>query len=491
MNTLPEHFDVFILGAGPAGLCAAIRLLDMGYVVGMIEQEQFPRPQIGESLSPGIHNIFEYLNAAHLLEDSTYIKNIPAKIIWESKEHSYDRPGPDNGGIVVDRSKLDQELLKFAVSKGLHLIQPAKLRQAIHSGNDWILEILNRSAGISIHSKIVLDARGRKGTLLNERLPIAPSAVAAWTHIDNAVVKESFIEAFAEGWLWGSPVSVNRYRIMAFTDPGTLKENSGSHLSGLMNKTALFAPFVNKIRNSSIETCLVSSFVALAPWDKQFVKIGEAAFTLDPLSSTGVEKAMRFSLQVAIAINTYLKDPQSEHPKNFYEEKLIESVVSHTNWTADYYRKAWPDCKTAAFWMKRASFQLDISKSKSDFTLKLEKVLNNDRPVFEKKQVGPIPVDYFLSRFWNEKIVVSPHVTFKAVYAIDHDCVVIRRAIIHPNLELPLVYLDQLELYSFLKDINGSAISNILDSLNRSMAMEKSKKMLVFLLSNRLLVPTR
>lgn len=203
----------------------AIRLLDMGYSVGMLEQEEFPRPQIGESLSPGIHNIFEYLNADHLLEDSMYLKNISARVIWENAANIYDRPGQNSGGIIVDRSKLDQELLKFTVSKGLYLIQPGKLKNSIGSKNEWILEIINGSTEIKIKSKIVLDARGRKGTLLNERVPIAPSAVAVWTHIDsNSIFNEAFIEAVDDGWLWGSPVSGNRYRIMTFTDPITLKK---------------------------------------------------------------------------------------------------------------------------------------------------------------------------------------------------------------------------------------------------------------------------
>jgi flavin-dependent dehydrogenase len=489
MKTLPDIFDAFILGAGPAGLCVAIRLLDMGYTVGMLEQEQFPRPQIGESLSPGIYNIFEYLNAGHLLEDAMYLKNISAKVIWENAAHIYYRPGQNSEGIIVDRSKLDHDLLKFAVTKGLYLIQPGKLKHSINSENGWLLEIIDGSIEIKINSKIVLDARGRKGTLLNERVPIAPSAIAVWTHIDNdSVLNEALIEAVDDGWLWGSPVSGNRYRIMAFTDPITLKNNSDLYLLDLMNKTELFSPLANKARNGHIETCSVTSFVNQNPWNKQFVKIGEAAFTLDPLSSTGVEKAMRFSLQVAIAINTYLKNPDSQHPKNFYEEKLIESVVNHAHWTADYYRKAWASSEKKEFWIKRDNFQLDISKNQTDFTLKLEKEFSNDQPVFEKKQVEPIPVDLFLYPIWNEEIIISSDVTVKDVYAINHDRIIIKQALIHPNLERPIVYLDQVELFPFYKSMSGKLVSNIVTDLNKFMEIEKSKKIVVFLLSNQLLV---
>lgn len=487
MKRFPETFDVFVLGAGPAGLCAAIRLLDMGYTVGMLEQEEFPRSQIGESLSPGIRNIFDYLNAGHLLEDALYLNTISAKVIWENKGYIYERPGQNNGGIIVDRSKLDQELLQFSVSKGLYLIQPGKLKQSINSQNGWTLEIINNSSEIRINSKIVLDGRGRKGTLLNERVPIAPPAIAVWTHIDNnAVFNAAFVEVVDDGWLWGSPVCANRYRIMAFTDTVQFKK-SELHLLDLMRKTELFAPFVNQLKDNAVESCSVTSFVNQTPWDNQFIKIGEAAFTLDPLSSTGVEKAMRFSLQVAIAINTYLKDPDSEHPKNFYEEKLIESVVNHAHWTADYYQNAWACHDKTEFWIKRINFRLDISNHKTAFTNKLEKEFNTGKSIFEHKQTAPIPVDYILHQLWNEEIVVSSNITFKSVYAIDNDCIVIKQALIHPNLERPLVYLDQVELFPLLKSMNCKVTSDIVTYLNKFMTIEKSKKIVIFLLSNQLL----
>jgi flavin-dependent dehydrogenase len=491
MKKKPRNFDVFILGAGPAGLSAAIRLLDMGYAVGMLEQEQFPREQIGESLSPGIYNIFEYLNATHLLEDTAYGKNISAKVIWENKEQIYHRSSQENGGTIVDRSKLDQELLKFAVSKGLFLIQPGKLKQSIHAQNGWILEMIDNLIEVKIAAKIVLDARGRKGTLLKERIHVAPSSIAAWTHIDSTFIfKETVIEAVEEGWLWGAPVSSNRYRIMAFTDSISLKtdSSSSSHLLDLVNKTKLFSPFANKIESSFIETCSVTSYVCDNPWDKEFIKIGEAAFTLDPLSSTGVEKAMRFSLQVAIAVNTFFKDPYSQHPKDFYEEKLIESVVNHAHWTAEYYQQAWPSSVETEFWKKRANFRLDISKNKSDFASKLVNEFNKERHVFENIQNEAIPVDYILNRLWNEELIVSPKVTYESVYSINNDCIEIKQAICHPNLERPMIYLDHVELNSVFKYIKGNKVSTAIGNLNSSMPLDKAKKILVFLWSKQLLL---
>ena len=481
--------DVFVLGAGVAGLCAAIRLLDMGYKVGMLEQEEFPRPQIGESLSPGIYNIFDFLKLSHLLEDAMYLKQISAKVIWENKEEIYHRNGSKNGGLVVDRSTLDLELLKFAKTQGLLVFQPAKLLDQSYADKEWTITISEQSNEIKVKTKIVLDARGRKGTLLNDRVAVAPTTVAVWTHINNhSLCKEALIEAVEDAWLWGSPVSQNRYRIMAFTDPITIKKNKAVHLLDYVSKTTLFSQFKNKIKNGLIETCTVNSYVNKDPWNNQWIKLGEAAFTLDPLSSTGVEKAMRFSLQVAIAVNSYLKDMNSIHSKDFYEEKLIESSVSHAQWTKEYYQDAWANSEPTEFWKKRADFKLDVTKYKTEFTSKLKDEFNKERIAIEEKHSEAIPVDYILNKLWNECLNVSPQISYKTVYAINNDFIEIKQAINHPNLHRPMVYLDQVELNPVFKNIKGNKVSDAVVNLNHIMPLDKAKKIVVFLLQKQLLI---
>ncbi|WP_186774486.1 NAD(P)/FAD-dependent oxidoreductase [Chitinophaga pinensis] len=125
--TPEQTFDVLIIGAGPAGTCAALRLLSLGYNVALAESESFPRPQIGESLSPGVRNIFDYLQAGDLLNTDTYLHQLNAQVIWDTPTPQIISTAQRGSGVMADRAQLDQDLLQLAINRGLQLYQPARL----------------------------------------------------------------------------------------------------------------------------------------------------------------------------------------------------------------------------------------------------------------------------------------------------------------------------------------------------------------------------
>ena len=55
--------DVQVIGAGPAGLAAALRLHALGHRVAIVERTRFPRFQIGESLTRGVGQLLDRLTA--------------------------------------------------------------------------------------------------------------------------------------------------------------------------------------------------------------------------------------------------------------------------------------------------------------------------------------------------------------------------------------------------------------------------------------------
>ncbi|MFM9170315.1 MAG: FAD-dependent oxidoreductase, partial [Phycisphaerales bacterium] len=66
--------DVFVIGGGPAGACAAIAAAQAGARVMLVERAQFPRPKVcGCCLSDAAVAGLESLDAGHVLHDAVPI----------------------------------------------------------------------------------------------------------------------------------------------------------------------------------------------------------------------------------------------------------------------------------------------------------------------------------------------------------------------------------------------------------------------------------
>jgi flavin-dependent dehydrogenase len=426
-------FDAVVLGAGPAGACAALRLLAFGYRVALVERLLFPRPQVGESLSPGVWDVLSLLDADTEVRRSALVEHLPARVAWDDREPRLIPAEARDAGAMVDRGAFDARLASLAERRGAALFQPARVRRTEGAPGDWILRVAGSGGDLAIRTRLIVDARGRRARPPAPGSASGPPTLAAWIHTDAArFPRETRVEAIDRAWLWGAPAADGRYRVMAFFDPSLRSQGAGFEglLRSLLADAPLFAPAARSCCVSPVFVRAATPYLDPKPWRPGVVGVGERVLALDPLSSTGVEKSLRGALQAAIAIHTALRDPaDTDLARAFYASRLAESAARHARWTRTYYRQAWPG-PGHAFWRDRAAGPDDDGEG--------AEVSTNTHAVAALALV-------------TDRLRLSPDARFVATPCVVDDRIQLREAVRHPRLDGPVAFLGDIEVVPLLR----------------------------------------
>ena len=118
------HYDVIVIGAGPAGSTAAAILAECGRKVLILEKQKFPRYSVGESLLPYCYYPLQRIGALEKVQQASFIKKYSVQ--FASIEGQVSQPFYFFEHLKQEaaqtwqvwRSDFDQILLDNAVEKG-------------------------------------------------------------------------------------------------------------------------------------------------------------------------------------------------------------------------------------------------------------------------------------------------------------------------------------------------------------------------------------
>jgi flavin-dependent dehydrogenase len=424
--------DICIIGGGPAGSLLAVRLAQLGHRVCLVERATFPRRHLGESLSPGVLPLLASagLHAAIASADFAPVRSV--SVNWDQGPQR--REDPAARGLLVDRGHFDRLLLDHARALGVRVFQPATVVAKVLQDDAWDLRLKTPDGALELRAAFLADATGRAALLRSHRRPTGCRTVAlhaCWQ--GRHLPAEPRIEAGVSEWYWGVPLPNNVYNTLVFLDVARFRADRARLLTtgfrALIQRSGLLAGCPGARLVGRVFAADATPYLDEECITPCGIKVGDAALALDPLSSSGVQKAIQTALSGAVVVNTLLRKPErSEAAQRFYRDRLRAASEQHRQWAALQYGTV-AARRADSFWADRAA-ALPASASPAPS-------LEPARP--DLPAAAPL--------------VVSPNVSYVDLPCLDGAFVQVRTAVQHPALGEAVAFLGESELAPLLQQV--------------------------------------
>lgn len=372
-----NNVDIVIIGAGVAGCMAAIALSNDYHVV-LIDKLEVPAERVGECLAPAAQRILKQLDLLNDLEtfmansqQAVYLKNIGTQSYWGSEHVQIvdHLRNPDGFGWHLNRQLFESFLRQTALKRGVECLCPYTLEHCHYEHFRWHITVVSESdrlASRKIEASFVIDATGRQAHF-TKKLGIQrvhlDHLVACWATVPNREVNQmSTILANQLGWWYSAPLP-NNQRVISFqTDSdlinrGVLKKmEQFVELSQHNHPIATLLPKdITEIQFHGIVAANSSCLSQVA--GQQWVALGDAALSFDPLSSQGMFNAMATSLQMTDLLlqSNLIHQPNTTTIEQFatHYTNQINQIWKHYLYHKRIFYQAEQRWKHAPFWQRR------------------------------------------------------------------------------------------------------------------------------------------
>jgi flavin-dependent dehydrogenase len=379
-------WDVVIIGSGPAGSATAITLARYGQRVLLVEKRESPSFKLGESLPPTSIGLVKHF----LGEPEGPEQQFPGLFstagnvsLWASEQADIaDFFFTSTGhGLCVDRLAFDEALRANAVAAGTTLLRGVRFQSCarIADGSfNWHLTFISDAGMRQDRARYLVDCSGRRALVARTLgVPTVHNddrlfAYAQWFSCaggdDDRYTR---IEAAPDGWWYSnrlpSPDGGETGRLVVFHSdkdlPAARLAASRQGFDQLLHGSTHIAPLLKArsyhpsgtIRGAPANSQRLRDFSGDA-----WIAVGDAAQAYDPLSSQGIDKALRTASHAGHMIHYALTDRQQNaaglgsgntyiHRYDEQQRQLWQAYLSQR----DFYYDIQPRWSDQPFWQRR------------------------------------------------------------------------------------------------------------------------------------------
>ncbi|MBX7174140.1 MAG: tryptophan 7-halogenase [Pyrinomonadaceae bacterium] len=200
-KTKNQKPKILIVGAGPAGTSAAIRLANKGFAVTLIEREKFPRHKLcGEFISPECFAHFKELGVL----DQMFAQNgerIAETIFYDPNGNSVNVPSKwfseNETALGLSRAEMDFQLLEQAKKVGVEVLEETQVVGLLIE-NEEVRGVKTKQD--EFVADLTIDATGRASVLTNkiknQKSKIKNQLVGFKAHLKNIEMEKGRCEIY-------------------------------------------------------------------------------------------------------------------------------------------------------------------------------------------------------------------------------------------------------------------------------------------------------
>ena len=311
--------DVFIIGGGPAGSISAIKLVNAGYNVKLVEKTKFPRFVIGESLLPRCNEILDSAGVLESVEKAGF--QFKGGVAFENEQndikiiHFENNMGQKyNSSFQVRREIFDKLLLDEAKKLGANITMESEVTAYDEEGN--IVTVIHKDGSEEkYHAKKVIDASGY-GRVLPRLLDLDTGSSltlrdAIFCRVKNDIRPkdgtDGYIYVYVVGnndaWIWNIPLSPTETSVGIVCSDEYYKsfnmtqEEFWNHITETNSHAK--KRYVNAEKINEVGFIGGYSSNVKKMFGNHFVMVGNATEFLDPVFSSGVTLALESGAKAA------------------------------------------------------------------------------------------------------------------------------------------------------------------------------------------------
>lgn len=430
--------EICVVGGGPAGSIIGRQLAQLGHETVIIDRFQPIQRHRVESFAPPIVSILDSLGLSDAITTTTVQRERRALVRWKS--NSIQPKLHEAPALLIERSLFDQRLRELAAKAGASVLSPARARTPERKpSGGWEISAATSEGTVTITADYLVDARGkRRSTTIHQEDPRTVALSAAW-NAPNDYFCETRIEAAESEWLWGCPIRTGQYLVTIFLDPTRIAGLRETERVVLFRKILFNSELLGSLLHGEMVTPIfvrdATSRIVKDLIGDDFIRTGEAAFSIDPLSSQGVQRAILSAIQGGAAVHTIRSGHDCVAAMAFYRDRQQGAAQQADLNATRYYKES--RYQTGQFWIDRS------------------RTIESAPPSIEPR--------YKTVNFLPSHVRLSDVVQIVQVPVLSGNLIKRAPALSHPQLKQPIAFLNGIALAPLAADlVDGLAMEQVL-----------------------------